>query len=193
MLSFARLPLYFWADAIATACFTQNRSTINKRFLLTPYEILNKRIPNNKVNPSVEIFPTTNQATIPLMNLYEEFMNLVDEPETAKSSQSNTKDNQEDELLKIVENAATEAERTPEPAETTPTTQKSTPTLTPNEKEPEISHTQEDSSVSQVQGRVQHLFRGEGSTPTQGENIPTFEGEHPIHNDEFPTNFHGES
>ncbi|KAI3780096.1 hypothetical protein L2E82_09983 [Cichorium intybus] len=35
MLSFTRLPLYFWADAIATACFTQNLSTINKQFLLT--------------------------------------------------------------------------------------------------------------------------------------------------------------
>ncbi|KAI3496474.1 hypothetical protein L1887_38838 [Cichorium endivia] len=43
MLSFAKLPLYFWVDAIATTCFTQNRSTINKRFLRTPYEILNKR------------------------------------------------------------------------------------------------------------------------------------------------------
>ncbi|KAI3700157.1 hypothetical protein L2E82_44776 [Cichorium intybus] len=34
MLSFAKLPLYFWANAIATSCFTQNRSTINKRFFL---------------------------------------------------------------------------------------------------------------------------------------------------------------
>ncbi|KAL4558972.1 hypothetical protein LXL04_031098 [Taraxacum kok-saghyz] len=37
------LPLYFWADAILTACFTQNRSYINKRFNMTPYEIINNR------------------------------------------------------------------------------------------------------------------------------------------------------
>jgi len=43
MLSFARLPLYFWADAIATAWYTKNRSYINKRFSITPYEIINKR------------------------------------------------------------------------------------------------------------------------------------------------------
>ena len=48
MLSFASLPLYFWADAIAAACFTQNRSYLNKRFSLTPYEIINNRKPNVK-------------------------------------------------------------------------------------------------------------------------------------------------
>jgi len=48
MLNFANLPLYFWADAINTANFTQNRSYINKRFDKTPYEILNKRKPNVK-------------------------------------------------------------------------------------------------------------------------------------------------
>lgn len=48
MLNFAKLPLYFWAEAVATACFTQNRSYLNKRFNITPYEILNKRKPNLK-------------------------------------------------------------------------------------------------------------------------------------------------
>ena len=48
MLSFASLPLYFRADAIAAACFTQNRSYLNKRFSVTPYEILNSRNPNVK-------------------------------------------------------------------------------------------------------------------------------------------------
>ena len=48
MLSFASLPLYFWADAIAAACFTQNKSYLNKRFSLTPYEIINNRKPNVK-------------------------------------------------------------------------------------------------------------------------------------------------
>ena len=48
MLNFADLPLYFWADAILAACFTQNRSYINKRFNMTPYEIINNRKPNVK-------------------------------------------------------------------------------------------------------------------------------------------------
>nr|GEY49007.1 retrovirus-related Pol polyprotein from transposon TNT 1-94 [Tanacetum cinerariifolium] len=36
----------YWIEAVATACYTQNRSTIVKRHLKTPYEIFYKRIPN---------------------------------------------------------------------------------------------------------------------------------------------------
>nr|GEZ25468.1 putative ribonuclease H-like domain-containing protein [Tanacetum cinerariifolium] len=36
------------AEAIATACFTQNRSIIHKRLDKTPYELINKRKPNIK-------------------------------------------------------------------------------------------------------------------------------------------------
>nr|GEZ91112.1 hypothetical protein [Tanacetum cinerariifolium] len=39
---------FLWAEAIATACFTQNRSIIHKRFDKTPYELINKRKPNIK-------------------------------------------------------------------------------------------------------------------------------------------------
>nr|GEV15900.1 putative ribonuclease H-like domain-containing protein [Tanacetum cinerariifolium] len=46
MLTFANLPLFLWDEAIATACFTQNRSIIHKRFDKTPYELINKRKPN---------------------------------------------------------------------------------------------------------------------------------------------------
>nr|GEV59541.1 integrase, catalytic region, zinc finger, CCHC-type, peptidase aspartic, catalytic [Tanacetum cinerariifolium] len=48
MLTFANIPLFLWAEAIATACFTQNRSIIYKRFDKTPYELMNKRKPNIK-------------------------------------------------------------------------------------------------------------------------------------------------
>nr|GFB02645.1 retrovirus-related Pol polyprotein from transposon TNT 1-94 [Tanacetum cinerariifolium] len=48
MLTFANLPSFLWAEAIATACFTQNRSFIHKRFDKTPYELINKRKPNIK-------------------------------------------------------------------------------------------------------------------------------------------------
>nr|GEZ27742.1 uncharacterized mitochondrial protein AtMg00810-like [Tanacetum cinerariifolium] len=48
MLTFLNLPSFLWAKAIATACFTQNHSIINKRFDKTPYELINKRKPNIK-------------------------------------------------------------------------------------------------------------------------------------------------
>ncbi|GJX19517.1 retrovirus-related pol polyprotein from transposon TNT 1-94 [Tanacetum coccineum] len=36
----------YWTEAVATACYTQNRPTIVKRHLKNPYEIFLKRIPN---------------------------------------------------------------------------------------------------------------------------------------------------
>nr|GFC24751.1 hypothetical protein [Tanacetum cinerariifolium] len=48
MLTFANLPLFLWAKAIATTCFSQNRLIIHKRFDKTPYELMNKRKPNIK-------------------------------------------------------------------------------------------------------------------------------------------------
>nr|GFA10726.1 retrovirus-related Pol polyprotein from transposon TNT 1-94 [Tanacetum cinerariifolium] len=48
MLTFANLPSFLWAEAIATACFIQNRSIIHKCFDKTPYELINKRKPNIK-------------------------------------------------------------------------------------------------------------------------------------------------
>nr|GFC07836.1 hypothetical protein [Tanacetum cinerariifolium] len=41
MLSAAKIPLFFWAEAIATACFTQNRSLVIPRHEKTPYHIIN--------------------------------------------------------------------------------------------------------------------------------------------------------
>nr|GFB13721.1 integrase, catalytic region, zinc finger, CCHC-type, peptidase aspartic, catalytic [Tanacetum cinerariifolium] len=43
MLIFSRAPLFLWVEAIATACFTQNRSIIHRRFNKTPYELINGR------------------------------------------------------------------------------------------------------------------------------------------------------
>nr|GEV75144.1 hypothetical protein [Tanacetum cinerariifolium] len=46
MLIFSRAPLFLWAEAIATACFTQNCSIIHRRFNKTPYELINGRKPD---------------------------------------------------------------------------------------------------------------------------------------------------
>nr|GEZ67518.1 hypothetical protein [Tanacetum cinerariifolium] len=39
----AKVPLFFWAEAIATTCFTQNRSLVIPRHEKTPYHIINDR------------------------------------------------------------------------------------------------------------------------------------------------------
>ncbi|GJY41853.1 retrovirus-related pol polyprotein from transposon TNT 1-94 [Tanacetum coccineum] len=46
MLIFSRLPEFLWAEAVTTACFTQNRSIIHTRHNKTPYELLRGRKPN---------------------------------------------------------------------------------------------------------------------------------------------------
>nr|GEU65947.1 retrovirus-related Pol polyprotein from transposon TNT 1-94 [Tanacetum cinerariifolium] len=49
MLSAAKVPLFFWAEAIATACFTQNHSLVIPRHEKTPYHIINDRKPSVKL------------------------------------------------------------------------------------------------------------------------------------------------
>nr|GFA80316.1 retrovirus-related Pol polyprotein from transposon TNT 1-94 [Tanacetum cinerariifolium] len=46
MLIYAQAPLFLWAEAVATACFTQNRSIIRLRHGKTPYELLHGKLPD---------------------------------------------------------------------------------------------------------------------------------------------------
>ncbi|GJT36714.1 retrovirus-related pol polyprotein from transposon TNT 1-94 [Tanacetum coccineum] len=48
MVSASKLPIFFWAEVIATACYTQNRSLIIPRHIKTPYHINNERKPTLK-------------------------------------------------------------------------------------------------------------------------------------------------
>ncbi|GJR57417.1 retrovirus-related pol polyprotein from transposon TNT 1-94 [Tanacetum coccineum] len=48
MPSAAKVPLFFWAEAIATTCFTQNCSLVIPRHEKTPYHIINGRKPSVK-------------------------------------------------------------------------------------------------------------------------------------------------
>nr|GEZ71738.1 hypothetical protein [Tanacetum cinerariifolium] len=48
MLSATKVPLFFWDEAIATACFTQNHSLIIPRHEKTPCHIINDRKPSVK-------------------------------------------------------------------------------------------------------------------------------------------------
>nr|GEZ24246.1 integrase, catalytic region, zinc finger, CCHC-type, peptidase aspartic, catalytic [Tanacetum cinerariifolium] len=46
MMIFSHASLFLWAEAIATACYTQNRSISHRRFNKTPYELIQGRKPN---------------------------------------------------------------------------------------------------------------------------------------------------
>ncbi|GKD97034.1 retrovirus-related pol polyprotein from transposon TNT 1-94 [Tanacetum coccineum] len=46
MLLYAKAPLFLWAEAVATACYNQNRSIIRRRNGKNPYELLHDRKPN---------------------------------------------------------------------------------------------------------------------------------------------------
>ncbi|GKB93729.1 putative ribonuclease H-like domain-containing protein [Tanacetum coccineum] len=48
MLSVAKVPLFFWTEAIAIACFTHNRSLVIPRHEKTPYHIINSQKPSVK-------------------------------------------------------------------------------------------------------------------------------------------------
>nr|GFA34821.1 integrase, catalytic region, zinc finger, CCHC-type, peptidase aspartic, catalytic [Tanacetum cinerariifolium] len=46
MLIYAQASLFIWAEAVATACYTQNRSIIRLRHGKTPYELLHNKLPD---------------------------------------------------------------------------------------------------------------------------------------------------
>nr|GFA92196.1 retrovirus-related Pol polyprotein from transposon TNT 1-94 [Tanacetum cinerariifolium] len=46
MLIYTQAPLFLWAEAVATACYTQNRSIIGLRHGKTPYELLHNKLPD---------------------------------------------------------------------------------------------------------------------------------------------------
>ncbi|GJX33356.1 retrovirus-related pol polyprotein from transposon TNT 1-94 [Tanacetum coccineum] len=43
MLIFSKAPLFIWAEAFATACYTQNHSLIRRHHNKTPYELIHDR------------------------------------------------------------------------------------------------------------------------------------------------------
>ncbi|GKA25643.1 retrovirus-related pol polyprotein from transposon TNT 1-94 [Tanacetum coccineum] len=46
MLIYAKAPLFLWTEAVATACYTQNRSLIRLCHVKTPYELLHDKKPD---------------------------------------------------------------------------------------------------------------------------------------------------
>ncbi|GJZ64038.1 retrovirus-related pol polyprotein from transposon TNT 1-94, partial [Tanacetum coccineum] len=46
MLIYAKAPLFLWAEAVATTCYTHNRSIIRLRHGKIPYELLHEKLPD---------------------------------------------------------------------------------------------------------------------------------------------------
>ncbi|GKE65216.1 retrovirus-related pol polyprotein from transposon TNT 1-94 [Tanacetum coccineum] len=46
ILIYAKASLFFWAEVVATACYTQNRSILRLRHDKTPYELLHDKLPD---------------------------------------------------------------------------------------------------------------------------------------------------
>ncbi|GJW87194.1 retrovirus-related pol polyprotein from transposon TNT 1-94 [Tanacetum coccineum] len=86
MLIFSRLLEFLWAEAVATACFTQNRSIIHTRHNKIPYELLRGR----KLN--VEYFhvfgsfcyPTNDRDDLGKMKPKEDFGVFISYSETSR-------------------------------------------------------------------------------------------------------------
>nr|GFA34076.1 retrovirus-related Pol polyprotein from transposon TNT 1-94 [Tanacetum cinerariifolium] len=46
MLIFSKVPMFLWAEAVATACYTQKHSLIHTRHYKTPYELVHNKKPD---------------------------------------------------------------------------------------------------------------------------------------------------
>nr|GEY02833.1 hypothetical protein [Tanacetum cinerariifolium] len=82
VLSASKLPLFFWAEAIATTCYTQNRSIIILTHDKTPYHIINDRKASIKhlhifyVSSSADSHvPSQQELDLLFGLLYDEFFN----------------------------------------------------------------------------------------------------------------------
>nr|GEX18894.1 putative ribonuclease H-like domain-containing protein [Tanacetum cinerariifolium] len=79
MLTFANLPLFLWTEAITTACFTQNRLIIHKRFDNTPYELMTRENQTSSSfmcsDPSVSQVSETSKKDLEDLfhNIYDEY------------------------------------------------------------------------------------------------------------------------
>nr|GEW49362.1 retrovirus-related Pol polyprotein from transposon TNT 1-94 [Tanacetum cinerariifolium] len=56
MLIFSKASMFLWAEAVATACYTQNRSLIHTRHHKTPYELVHNKKPDLTFSESLVLF-----------------------------------------------------------------------------------------------------------------------------------------
>nr|GFB85088.1 putative ribonuclease H-like domain-containing protein [Tanacetum cinerariifolium] len=114
MLSAAKVPLFFCAEAISTTCFTQNRSLVIHRHEKTPYHIINDRKPSvkffhifgslcyivrdgenlDKLKEKGEIVTTSNELDFLFNLMFDELLNgsskVVSKSSTVTSTDAHT-------------------------------------------------------------------------------------------------------
>ncbi|GJT50527.1 retrovirus-related pol polyprotein from transposon TNT 1-94 [Tanacetum coccineum] len=72
MLIFSKAPLFLWAEAVATACYTQNRSLIHTLHNKTPYELVHDKkldlsfllLPTKQWKPTGRLLPLGRQCPL---------------------------------------------------------------------------------------------------------------------------------
>nr|GFD02088.1 retrovirus-related Pol polyprotein from transposon TNT 1-94 [Tanacetum cinerariifolium] len=75
MLIYAQAPLFLWAEAVATACFTQNQSIIRLRHGKTPYELLHSKLPGLSFSMCLVSF-VTQQMIVRIQVSYNQKVNI---------------------------------------------------------------------------------------------------------------------
>ncbi|GJW15063.1 retrovirus-related pol polyprotein from transposon TNT 1-94 [Tanacetum coccineum] len=97
MLIYAKAPLFLWAEAVATTCYTQNRSMIRRRHGKTPYELLHDKPPDlsylhvfgalcyptndnknlGKLQPKADVAKSNSTLVITVQRNFVEFKSII--------------------------------------------------------------------------------------------------------------------
>nr|GEU50320.1 retrovirus-related Pol polyprotein from transposon TNT 1-94 [Tanacetum cinerariifolium] len=181
MLTFANLPSFLWAEAIATACFTQIRSIIYKHFDKTPYELINKRKPNIK-------FFRVFRCRCYLLNDYEDVGKLKEKGDigvfVGYSKESTTFRIYNKQTRKIHESVNVNFEKISEMASKQFSLEPGLSNLneTGKSSNPSVSNVDE-ASKKHLEDLFQDFY--EVSESFQGESFESFQGETPINEEVF--------
>nr|GFB36450.1 Gag-Pol polyprotein [Tanacetum cinerariifolium] len=87
MLIYAQAPLFLWAEAVSTECFTQNRSIIRLRHGKTPYELMHvdddstgspssTTVDQDAPSPSKSLTPTKIQSSVILQDVRNDNLDI---------------------------------------------------------------------------------------------------------------------
>nr|GFD40802.1 retrovirus-related Pol polyprotein from transposon TNT 1-94 [Tanacetum cinerariifolium] len=71
---YAQAPLFLWAEAVATTCFTHNRSIIRLRNGKTPYEFMHGLVQKPSYSTSY-VPPSRNDWDLLFQLLFDELLN----------------------------------------------------------------------------------------------------------------------
>ncbi|GJZ06587.1 retrovirus-related pol polyprotein from transposon TNT 1-94, partial [Tanacetum coccineum] len=104
MLIFSKAPMFLWAEAVATACYTQNRSLIHTRHDKTPYELVHNKKPDLTFFRSLVLFVTyqmTGLRWIPTGKMFTDNTTKVDSEPSNGSNDDITNSYECDQTLNV--------------------------------------------------------------------------------------------